>query len=340
MTSSSVYSTQEVRVRAVCAVQAGHPIVLVSEIFGVSRRTLTYWLERHKKDPETGLVRRKNPGSARPRKAPCVDANYLIRLAASDAMQYGFDSNLWTARRIKQVLACSSETCLSRSVVHERLREAGLTWQKPRRQYFDEDGDDEKRKRWLREDWPLIKETAAKYRAILYFEDEAHIALSPMVGKTWALKGKTPKVKVTSRRGGFSAMSVISAGGSLVFRLFDRRICSEEVIDFLKALLIYHRRRHLIVVMDNASPHCSKRTVDFINSQKRLHVFWLPPRSPEFNPDEKIWNHLKNHELKSHTARDKEELIKLTEAKLESLSKDTNKVRGIYLWGYEKHLSG
>jgi transposase len=297
-------------------------------------------MKRDHDDPRSGLLRKKHPGSARPRKAPKVDSRFLIRLTASDATRHGFDSNLWTARRVKQVLDRSPDTRLCRSVVHERLREAKLTWQKPRRQYFDQGGDDKQRERWLAEEWPKIKETAAKHRAILYFEDEAHIALSPVVGKTWAPRGKTPSVKVTSKRGGFSVMSVISAGGSLVFRLFDHRIASDEVIDFLKALLIYHRRRHLVVVMDNASPHCSKKTLNFINGQKRLHVFWLPPRSPEFNPDEKAWNHLKNQELKSHCARDKEELMKITQTKLERLSEDTDKVRGIYLWGYEQHLSG
>lgn len=340
MSNLPIYSTFEVRLCAVRAVMAGHSITHVAEIFNVARRTLTYWVERNQVDPINGLVRKKSPGSARPRKAPDVDSNFLIRLTVSDATQYGFDSNLWTARRVKQVLDRAPGTRLSKSVVHERLREANLTWQKPRRQYFDEDGDDEKRKRWLAEEWPSIQETAAKYKAILYFEDEAHISLSPVVGKTWAPKGKTPKVKVTSKRGGFSAMSVISAGGSLVFRLFDRRICSEEVIEFLSALLIYHKHRHLVVVMDNASPHSSKKTVEFINKQKRLHVFWLPPRSPELNPDEKVWNHLKNQELKSHGARDKNELLELTQSKMDSLAKDTKKVRGIYLWGYEQHLSG
>ena len=340
MKTTSVYSTYEVRLRAVRSVQSGNAVTQVAKIFGVSRRTLTYWLERERDDPENGLRRKSNPGSARPRRAPQVDSEYLIHLAASDATSHGFDSNLWTARRVEQVLARSPKTRLSRTVVKERLRDAKLTWQKPRRQYIDEGGDERKREKWLAQEWPLIKETAAKHRAILYFEDEAHIALSPVVGKTWAPRGKAPAVQVSSRRGGFSAMSAISAGGSLVFRLFDHRIRSPEVIDFLRHLLIHHRRRHLVVVMDNASPHCSKMTLDFIMSQKRLHVFWLPPRSPEFNPDEKVWNHLKNQELKSHQAKNKRELISLARKKLSRLSRDTAKVRGIYLWGYEQHLSG
>ena len=63
--------------------------------------------------------------------------------------------------------------------------------------------------------------------------------------------------------------------------------------------------------MDRAPPHTSKKTQDFIVSQKRLHVFYLPKYSPDWNPDEKIWNHLKHQELKGHRAKTKEELKEL-----------------------------
>ena len=51
-----------------------------------------------------------------------------------------------------------------------------------------------------------------------------------------------------------------------------------------------------------------KKTVSFINEQNRLHVFYLPSYSPDWNPDEQVWNHLKHQELKGHQARTKEEL--------------------------------
>src|SRR5436190_20397144 len=63
-----------------------------------------------------------------------------------------------------------------------------------------------------------------------------------------------------------------------------------------------HPRRHVVVVMDQAKPHTSKMTKAFIESKPRLHVFYLPPYSPDWNPDEKVWNYLKNHELKAHRA--------------------------------------
>ncbi len=81
-------------------------------------------------------------------------------------------------------------------------------------------------------------------------------------------------------------------------------------------MLKEHGLRHLVVVMDRAPIHRSKKVKEFISSQKRLHVFYLPPRSPELNPDEKVWNHLKYHELKGHQETSLDGLKKLSKKKL------------------------
>ena len=85
-----------------------------------------------------------------------------------------------------------------------------------------------------------------------------------------------------------------------------------------------------MVIMDQAKPHTSKKTTLFIEKQKRLHVFYLPPRSPDFNPDEEVWNYLKNEELKSHQAKTRSELKALTRNKLRKMSKNQHLLRGIF----------
>ena len=99
--------------------------------------------------------------------------------------------------------------------------------------------------------------------------------MTAVLGKTWAPRGQTPIQKVTGKRGGISAMSAISKSGSLIFTLLDKRIASDEVICFLKQMLLHHRKRHLVVVMDQAPPHTSKKTKSFIESQKRPRHFPL-----------------------------------------------------------------
>jgi transposase len=217
---------------------------------------------------------------------------------------------------------------LSKRTVLRRLHEAGLSYQKPEREYFELS--EEERQEWIRTEVPRIRRAVRKYNAILYFQDEANISLTALLGKTWAPRGKTPKQQVTGKRGGVAAMSAITSRGRLIFRLHEKRIASDEVIDFLSQMLKHHKRRHLVVVMDQAPPHISKKTNAFIDSQQRLHVFHLPKYSPDWNPDEKVWNHLKHQELKGHQARTKAELTTLAHNKLDILSRDRELLRGIF----------
>jgi len=82
--------------------------------------------------------------------------------------------------------------------------------------------------------------------------------------------------------------------------------------------------------MDQAPPHTSKKTMAYIATQSRLHVFHLPKYSPDWNPDEKVWNHLKHQELQSHQATTKDELKVMAQNKLEHMAKSPSLLRGIF----------
>lgn len=320
------YSTEEMRSRAVQAVQRGMTVESVACAFGVTRQTMHRWLARYRSEGEDGLARRV--GSGRPRKLDDLSEADLRKIVLSPASSFGYETDLWTVNRLHAVIVKSYHVSVSNDTIWRRLREAGLTYQKPERAYYEMD--EQLRDRWLRYEVPKIKKCVAKYRGILYFQDESNVSLTAFLGKTWAPKGQTPKAKVTGKRGGVSAMSAISKPGNLLFRLLDRRIDSAEVIAFLRQMLKHHPRRHLVVVMDQAKPHTSKRTKEFVESENRLHVFYLPPYSPDWNPDEKVWNHLKHHELKSHQAKDKEQLKNLTRQKLRSMANRPDLLRGLY----------
>ena len=177
---------------------------------------------------------------------------------------------------------------------------------------------------------PKIRRTVENHRAILFFQDESNISLTAFLARTWGLRGQTPKAKVTGKRAGVAATSAISRNGQLLFRRLDKRIASREVIEFLDQMLRHHRHRHLVVVMDQAPPHTSNKTKAWIDSQPRLHVFYLPKYSPDWNPDEKVWNHLKSQELASHQAKSKAGLQPLAPRKLQSMARRPKLMRGIF----------
>lgn len=321
------HSTYDVRVRAVRAVvEDGLPVTEVAQAYGADRSTLHRWLARFYTDGDEGLVRRPTPG--RPRKIGNGDALALKAIVLAPASKFGYETDFWTTRRLIQVVRSELGVTVSKQTMMRRLHEAGMSYQKPEREYFELS--EEERADWRRRELPKIRRAVREYRAILYFQDEANISLTALVGKTWAPRGQTPKQRVTGKRGGVSALSAITSRGQLIFRLHDKRIASAEVIDFLGQMLRHHPRRHLVVVMDQAPPHVSKRTTTYIETQPRLHVFHLPTYSPDWNPDEKVWNHLKHQELKGHQAKTKEELALLTSTKLTAMATDPELLQGIF----------
>ncbi|HEV8062920.1 MAG TPA: IS630 family transposase [Gemmataceae bacterium] len=323
----SGYSTFDVRVRAVRAViEDGLTVTDVAHAYGTDRSTIHRWLKRFSANGEQGLARKPVPGQ--PRKVAGLDSESLIEIVLAPASVYGYETDFWTTRRLIQVIWSEFGVAVSKQTVLRRLHEAGLSYQKPEREYFELS--EEKRAEWRRKELPRIRRAVRKYKAILYFQDEANVSLTALLGKTWGRRGFTPKQRVTGNRGGVSAMSAITHRGQLIFRLHDKRIASDEVIDFLGQMLRHHPKRHLVVVMDQAPPHVSKKTMAYIEKQRRLHVFHLPTYSPDWNPDEKVWNHLKQHELKGHQAKTKAELKLLTERKLMAMSAEPSLLQGIF----------
>jgi len=321
------YSTLEVRIRAVKAVvDDGLTVTEVAHAYGTDRSTMHRWLARFYDEGDSGLSRRAVPG--RPRKLTELDAAGLNEIVLAAASQYGYETDFWTTRRLIQIIGTQFGIVISKQTMMRRLHEAGLSYQKPEKQYFEMS--EEERQEWRCQELPKIRRAVRKYHAILYFQDEANISLTALLAKTWAPSGKTPKQAVTGKRGGVSAMSAITGSGQLIFRLHDKRIASEEVMGFLGPMLKHHPRRHLVVVMDQAPPHTSKRTRAYIASKPRLHVFHLPKYSPDWNPDEKVWNHLKHQELKGHQAKTKAELQELTNHKLTTMSTNKDLLQGIF----------
>src|SRR5262245_59225533 len=126
--SEAKYSTYELRVRAVQALQSGMPAVEVAAAYGIDRTTLYRWKVRHDEaaGPQ-GLLRRR--GSGRPRKLQELTAHQWRDVVLQPAGAFGFETAFWTTRRVHQVITRQLAASVSRRTILRRLREAGLTYQ-------------------------------------------------------------------------------------------------------------------------------------------------------------------------------------------------------------------
>jgi len=169
-------------------------------------------MQRYQLEGEGGLHRK--PVCGRPRILENLGKHELRRLILQPASNFGYETDLWTVGRVRAIIEENYRVRISSDTILRRLREAGLTYQKPERQYYELD--EEARQECARTEVPRIRRTVRKYRAILYFQDEANVSLTAFLGKTWGIRGHTPKVRVTGKRAGVAAMSAISRRGYLL----------------------------------------------------------------------------------------------------------------------------
>jgi transposase len=75
--------------------------------------------------------------------------------------------------------------------------------------------------------------------------------------------------------------------------LFNCNIDAEVFTTWTKQDLLPKLKRRSVIVMDNATFHKRADTIEAINKAGHELLF-LPPYSPELNPIEKKWDHLKS----------------------------------------------
>ena len=214
-------------------------------------------------------------------------------VATKDPRQVKFPFALWTSMMVAELIWRQFHTRLSRASVCRLMNQLGLSPQKPLWRAFQKDP--ERVEKWVKEEYPRILALAQKQKADIFFGDEAGIRSDFHSGKTWAARGKTPIVYTTGARFSCNMISAISPRGAMRFMLVEGKLTSDCFIDFLKRL-IHNWPRPVFLIIDSHPVHKSAAVSKFVAStENRLQLFHLPPYSPELNPDEQVWNHLKNH---------------------------------------------
>ena len=156
------------------------------------------------------------------------------------------------------------------------------------------------------------KKNVARLAAHLVFIDESGFLLIPTVRKTWSPVGQTPILRHCYSHDRLSAISAITVSPrrfhcTLYCHIYEGNIHGEEVALFLRHLL-WHIPGALIVLWDNSQIHRGDPVQELLSRTSRLHLVPFPAYTPELNPDEGVWNHLKK-QLANERPETQEELM-------------------------------
>jgi transposase len=327
LTKSERISLEQMRRCAIERVLDGIPVKEVAEFLGYSKQAVHAWVRLYNAGGYDALNGTKSAGAE-----PKLTEKQMLWLqktiSTKTPAQLQFDFGLWTREIVKQLIIQKFNISLGVTTIGPLLHRLGFSVQKPLQKAFEQDP--QRVESWLRNEYPALKRAAIKARATVFFADEAGIRSDYHSGTTWAPVGKTPVVLTTGSRVSCNMLSAVSAGGSMRFMVTTKSVNTEVFIEFLKRLM-KNAKNPVYLIVDGHPTHRAKKTQTYVAStQGKLKLFFLPPYSPELNPDELVWNQVKHHGVGRKLIFTREQLISSATSALRQLQRCPEKIRGCF----------
>ncbi len=141
------------RQRAIELLEQGHLPVEVAGWLGVDRRSVRRWKASHRKGGLEAL--RAKPAPGRPGKLSPQQQRQLEKALLQGAQAASFPSDLWTCRRVGELIARRFGIRYHVDHIGRLLHSLGWSPQKPTRRAIERN--EAVIHNWIKHDWPRIK---------------------------------------------------------------------------------------------------------------------------------------------------------------------------------------
>ena len=309
------------RLNAIHLLLIGAPYPLVLRNSLVSDRTLRLWISRFNEQGIDGLIYRPRPG--RPRLLGGDTVRGEILPVVDDPSLAG--QLHWTAVKLSGWLREEKGLEISYRTLVRYLHEHDYARRIPRPVPEPPD-----RAAWLRQ----REDCAQRLRsllddpsAVVFFGDEAGFEGDPRPRHKWVKRGSRP---TQGYYGGHVRRNVVGAVEPATGRLVSLIVahCNTEVFQaFLNTMaeeIPAEDDKQVHLVLDNAGWHKSAGL-----NWHHIKPVYLSPYSPDFNPIERLWQHLKGNAMAGYLTNDGEALTDKLLASLQDVLNDTELVRSV-----------
>jgi transposase len=245
------------------------------------------WLHRFNACGPAGLYDEERSG--RPRKITQDVKDTLHKMMQTDPQQEGYALTCWTVATLLLALVSKLQVHLSLGAVRSTLPQLELRWGRPRLGMPDKVDPEKAQKQWA-----MVKAVVdAPPEAVILYADESRVQLLPLIRAMWHWAGQqvripTPGTNVS--RALFGALEIRTGQWTYLVR---ERMRKEDFVAFLEHLLVVYPNVPIILFVDNYSSHTAHLVRDWLESQRRLQMYYLPKYCSHLNPVEGIWLRLK-----------------------------------------------
>lgn len=172
-------------------------------------------------------------------------------------------------------------------------------------------------------------------RVRLMFQDEARFGRMVRIRRCWAKTPARPMVDNGYEREFTYVYGAVSpAEGTHDWMICDK-MNTERMGEFLAQVSAAHADEFMVMIVDGASSHIAKA----LAVPENILLYRLPPYAPQLNPQEHLWDELREKEFPNRVFESMAGVRKQLEEGLPRLSDDKAKIKGICAWPWIINLN-
>src|SRR3989442_4563977 len=271
--SLSAEAQEDLRRRAVEAVQKGLSQTEAARVFGVARGTVSRWRGLVERVGRRALKARRRGRPPVTRLAPHQAATTVRHIISGCPDKLNLPFALWTREAVQDLLSRKFDLQVSVWTVGRYLRAWGLTPQKPVRRAYEQNP--AAVRRWLKKEYPAIRAQAKREKAEIHWGDEMGLRSDHQAGRSYGRRGQTPVVPGTGQRFRCNLISAITNRGRLAFMVFHQRFTAPVFLNFLRRLLRLIPGK-VFLILDRHPVHKSAPVSRWLAKHAaRIQLFWL-----------------------------------------------------------------
>lgn len=181
----------------------------------------------------------------------------------------------------------------------------------------------------------LTPENVKGRRVRLMFQDEARFGRMVRVRRCWSPAPLRPSVSNGYEREFVYVYAAVTPIEGEMDWMVSRKMNTEQMSLFLSQVSVAHPEDFIIMVLDGASSHKAKN----LQRPENIRLVALPPYAPELNPQEHVWDELREKEFPNRVFSDLGAVIQQLQSGLPRLSADHEALRSLTAWPWIVSLS-
>lgn len=302
----------------------------IARVVGVNVGTVLNWSRRYATEGAGGLVSKTRGRRFLSGRTLTLAQEWQLRsmIVGQNPNQMSLPFALWNRRAVMELVKVLFDIDMPIRTVGEYLLRWGYTPQRPMKRALEQNP--LKVEQWINETYPQIMARAKVEGATIYWGDETAVAEDGHWLRGYAPMGQTPVLAAPSKRHGLTMISAISNQGLVRFEFIEGAMNTDLMIGFLQGLIADSTRK-VFLILDNLRVHHAKLVTEWLQEhQEKIEVFYLPPYSPELNPDEYLNREFKTRLRSSDRAQSKSALLEKANAFMEFLRETPQRVMAYF----------